>query len=153
MIAEIHNQRGIGAALRAGDGANVRISSTKNESFESEYVDTVVACDDVAGIVRRKSSLSGLAIVCYHLPLILHIRSRLSLRSYSKGARGLTIYILVLRIFTANSISLGPCPRDRDSGAIVTPFVQAVTYATRNFTTLGQLELLPPFTGASIQSL
>ncbi|KAL9426685.1 hypothetical protein AB3S75_033466 [Citrus x aurantiifolia] len=41
----------------------------------------------------------------------------------------------------------------RDSGAVVTPFVQVATYATRNFATLGQLELLPPFTGASIQSL
>ncbi|KAK9081454.1 hypothetical protein Sjap_026661 [Stephania japonica] len=40
-----------------------------------------------------------------------------------------------------------------DSGAVVTPFVQVATYATRNFATLGQLELLPPFTGASIQSL
>lgn len=39
-----------------------------------------------------------------------------------------------------------------DSGAVVTPFVQVATYATRNFATLGQLELLPPFTGASIQS-
>lgn len=34
-----------------------------------------------------------------------------------------------------------------DSGAVVTPFVQVATYATRNFATLGQLELLPPFTG------
>ena len=40
-----------------------------------------------------------------------------------------------------------------DSGAVVTPFVQVATYATRNFATLGQLELLPPFTGASIRSL
>ncbi|KAK1302339.1 hypothetical protein QJS10_CPB12g01120 [Acorus calamus] len=39
-----------------------------------------------------------------------------------------------------------------DSGAVVTPFVQVATYATRNFATLGQLELLPPFTGAYIQS-
>ena len=31
--------------------------------------------------------------------------------------------------------------------------MQVATYATRNFATLGQLELLPPFTGASIQSL
>ncbi|GAA0141064.1 hypothetical protein LIER_02295 [Lithospermum erythrorhizon] len=43
------------------------------------------------------------------------------------------------------------CRRER--GAVVTPFVQVATYATRNFATLGQLELLPPFTGASIQSL
>ncbi|KAG6412704.1 hypothetical protein SASPL_125389 [Salvia splendens] len=35
-----------------------------------------------------------------------------------------------------------------DSGAVVTPFVQVATYATRNFATLGQLELLPPFTGS-----
>ncbi|KAJ9556758.1 LOW QUALITY PROTEIN: hypothetical protein OSB04_011372 [Centaurea solstitialis] len=40
-----------------------------------------------------------------------------------------------------------------DNGAVVTPFVQVATYATRNFATLGQLELLLPFTGASIQSL
>ncbi|GER41698.1 transducin family protein / WD-40 repeat family protein [Striga asiatica] len=39
-----------------------------------------------------------------------------------------------------------------DSGAVVIPFVQVATNATRNFVTLGQLELLPPFAGVSIQS-
>jgi len=34
-----------------------------------------------------------------------------------------------------------------DSGAVVTPFMRVGTYPTRNFATLGQLELLPPFTG------
>uniref|UniRef100_A0A0E0HP00 Uncharacterized protein n=1 Tax=Oryza nivara TaxID=4536 RepID=A0A0E0HP00_ORYNI len=33
------------------------------------------------GILRQKSGLSGLVVVCHHLPPILHIRSRLSLRS------------------------------------------------------------------------
>ena len=37
-----------------------------------------------------------------------------------------------------------------DSGAIVTPFMRVATYATRNFATLGLLELQPPFTGLSI---
>ena len=36
--------------------------------------------------------------------------------------------------------------------AIVTPFVQVGTYPTRNFATLGPLQLRPPFTGASIHS-
>ena len=36
--------------------------------------------------------------------------------------------------------------------AIVTPFVQVGTYPTRNFATLGPLQLRPPFTGASIKS-
>ena len=40
-----------------------------------------------------------------------------------------------------------------DSGAIVTPFMRVATYATRNFATLGLLELQPPFTGLSIQCL
>ncbi|KAK8965443.1 hypothetical protein KSP40_PGU001365 [Platanthera guangdongensis] len=35
---------------------------------------------------------------------------------------------------------------------LVTQFVQVATYATRNLATLGQLELLQPFTGDSIQS-
>jgi len=37
-----------------------------------------------------------------------------------------------------------------DSGAVVTPFVQVGTYPTRNFATLGPLELRPPFTGPAI---
>ncbi|KAL0771117.1 LOW QUALITY PROTEIN: hypothetical protein Bca101_036268 [Brassica carinata] len=65
------------------------------------------------GTLRRKSGLSGLVFLCEDLPPILHIRSRLSLRSYSEGARGLTP--LVLRIFTENSISLGPRRRQRGS--------------------------------------
>jgi hypothetical protein len=40
-----------------------------------------------------------------------------------------------------------------DSGAVVTPFMRVATYATRNFATLGPLELRPPFTGPSIQSV
>lgn len=40
-----------------------------------------------------------------------------------------------------------------DSGAVVTPFMQDVNYTSRNFATLGQLELLPPFTGAFIRSI
>jgi hypothetical protein len=40
----------------------------------------------------------------------------------------------------------------RDSAQIVTPFVRVGTYPTRNFATLGPLELRPPFTGASVRS-
>ncbi len=40
----------------------------------------------------------------------------------------------------------------RDSRAIVTPFMQVATYATRNFATLEPLELRLPFTGALIRS-
>jgi len=39
----------------------------------------------------------------------------------------------------------------RDSEAVVTPFMQVATYATRNFATLGLLELQPPFTGCSTE--
>jgi len=45
------------------------------------------------------------------IPPILRNLSRLSMQSYSKGARGLTVWPLVLRIFTENSISLSPCWR------------------------------------------
>src|SRR6185437_12329268 len=38
----------------------------------------------------------------------------------------------------------------RDSAQLVTPFVRVGTYPTRNFATLGPLELRPPFTGASV---
>ena len=34
----------------------------------------------------------------------------------------------------------------RDSQAVVTPFMRDANYAPRNFATLGQLGLLPPFT-------
>jgi hypothetical protein len=40
----------------------------------------------------------------------------------------------------------------RDSGQVVTLFMQVGTYPTRGFATLGPLELRPPFTGASVQS-
>ena len=43
--------------------------------------------------------------------------------------------------------------RSGDSGAIVTPFMRVATYATRNFATLGLLELQPPFTGPSIRCM
>nr|VDD07424.1 unnamed protein product [Brassica oleracea] len=57
---------------------------------------------------------------------------------------GLSGLPLVLRIFTENSISLGPRRRQRGSRYTI----RAGRYlSTRNFATLGQLELLPPFTG------
>jgi len=34
----------------------------------------------------------------------------------------------------------------RDSGEVVTPFMQVETYSTRNFATFGPSELQPPFT-------
>jgi len=39
----------------------------------------------------------------------------------------------------------------RDSGEVVTPFMQVGTYPTRNFATLGPLWLQPPFTETYIQ--
>ena len=40
-----------------------------------------------------------------------------------------------------------------DSGEVVTPFMQVRTYLTRDFATLGPLDLRPPFTTLSIQSV
>ena len=40
----------------------------------------------------------------------------------------------------------------RDSGEVVTPFMQVGTYPTRNFATFGPSELQPPFTGDYFQS-
>jgi hypothetical protein len=40
----------------------------------------------------------------------------------------------------------------RDSAPLVTPFMQVGTYPTRNFATLGPLELRPPFTRALVGS-
>ena len=42
------------------------------------------------------------------LPPILHITVQISLPSYSKGSRGLSVLSRVDGIFTANSISLSP---------------------------------------------
>src|SRR5690349_25012654 len=39
----------------------------------------------------------------------------------------------------------------RDSAQVVMPFVRVGTYPTRNFATLGPLQLRPPFTGASVR--
>ena len=63
---------------------------------------------------------------------------------YSKGARGLSVQLYKsvsshLFRFHRNSI--------RDSGAVVTPFMQDGTYPSRNFATLGPSGLRPPFTG------
>lgn len=101
--------------------------------------------NDRLGILRRKSGLSGLVVVttytfdlCCHCEAIVKVHGVLpSSRWYSASSRRIQFH----------RVHVG------DSGAVVTPFVQVATYATRNFATLGQLELLPPFTGASIQSL
>ena len=44
----------------------------------------------------------------HSLPPILHMRFRNSLSSYSKGARGLSVWPRVEGIFTPNAISLSP---------------------------------------------
>jgi hypothetical protein len=51
----------------------------------------------------------------HSLPPILHGYSLIPLQSCSKGARGLSVYPRVLRIFTENSISLSRCWRQRGS--------------------------------------
>ena len=45
------------------------------------------------------------------LPPILHMHSPRSAPSYSKGPRGLSVLLRVVRIFTHNSISLSPLLR------------------------------------------
>ena len=52
-----------------------------------------------------------LAPLLQSLPPILHNSLLIPLQSYSKGARGLSVYPRVLRIFTENSISLSRCWR------------------------------------------
>ena len=49
------------------------------------------------------------------LPPILHIVTLSSLPSYSKGSRGLSVFLRVPGIFTENSNSLGICLRHRRS--------------------------------------
>ena len=56
-----------------------------------------------------------LAPALQRLPPILHKSSLAPLQSCSKGARGLSVYPRVLRIFTENSISLSRCWRQRGS--------------------------------------
>src|SRR6202521_5831429 len=60
---------------------------------------------------KRKGGISllppsELAPQLHRLPPMLHIPSLTPLQSCSKGARGLSVYPRVLRIFTENSISL-----------------------------------------------
>ena len=62
---------------------------------------------------RKKGGISRLAPPrlasrLQSLPPILHILNRRSLRSCSKGARGLSVLLRVAGIFTGNSISLSP---------------------------------------------
>ena len=69
---------------------------------------------------KRKGGISRLppyelAPILQRLPPILHIRSLVPLQSCSKGARGLSVWPRVLRIFTENSISLSWCWRQRGS--------------------------------------
>ena len=63
----------------------------------------------------------------------------------SKGARGLSVQLCKdasSRPFRFHRNSI------RDSGAVVTPFMQDGIYPSRNFATLGPSGLRPPFTGA-----
>ena len=52
-----------------------------------------------------------LAPLIQRLPPILHKFARISLSSYSKGSQGLSVLPQVHCVFTANSISLSPSPR------------------------------------------
>ena len=54
-----------------------------------------------------------LAPTLHRLPPILHTLHQNSLPSYSKGARGLTVWPRVLGICTENTISLSPSLRQR----------------------------------------
>ncbi len=54
---------------------------------------------------------SGLASQLQSLPPILHMYFPGSASSYSKGSQGLSVFPRVRSIFTANSISLSPPPR------------------------------------------
>ncbi len=56
-----------------------------------------------------------LALRLQSLPPILHKPTRMSLPSYSKGSRGLSVFPRVLGIFTEISISLSPWLRQRGS--------------------------------------
>src|SRR5436309_7911247 len=49
------------------------------------------------------------------LPPILHMQSRMPVQSYSTGARAVSVWPRVLRIFTGNSVSLSLCWRQRGS--------------------------------------
>jgi hypothetical protein len=57
----------------------------------------------------------SLATWLQRLPPILHMKTLKSLPSYSKGSRGLSVFLRVLGIFTENSISRGPWLRHRRS--------------------------------------
>ena len=52
-----------------------------------------------------------LANPLHSLPPILHMSYPESMLSYSKGARGLSVPLRVLGIFTETTISLSPSPR------------------------------------------
>ena len=58
---------------------------------------------------------SDLAAKLQRLPPILHIQTLSSLPSYSKGSRGLSVFLRVPGIFTENSNSLGIWLRHRRS--------------------------------------
>jgi hypothetical protein len=68
---------------------------------------------DQGGISR--TTPPKLAFRLQSLPPILHKPTRMSLPSYSKGSRGLSVLPRVLGIFTEISISLSPWLRQRGS--------------------------------------
>ena len=72
------------------------------------------------GIKSSKGGISRLtpqklAFSLHRLPPILHIKLLIPMQSYSKGARGLSVWPRVPRIFTGNPISLSWCWRQRGS--------------------------------------
>ena len=106
------------------------------------------------------------------LPPILYIIYQNPVSSYSKAPWGLSVLSQVTSIFTSTTISPGTLLRqlpnhyafragqnlpDKEfrylrTVQIITPFVRVRTYLTRNFATLGPLQLRPPFTGALVLS-
>src|SRR5689334_8810300 len=91
---------------------------------------------------------SQLALELHRLPPMLHKQNPNPIPGCSKGSG-------VFSSWCGKTASSPPLQFRRvplrDSTQVVTPFVRVGTYPTRNFATLGPLELRPPFTGASVR--
>ena len=77
---------------------------------------TLSSCSQELDNTHIKGGISRLAPLClatqlHSLPPILHMRSILSILSYSKGSRGLFVPFRVSGIFTATTISPSSWPR------------------------------------------
>ena len=100
-----------------------------------------------------------LAFQLQSLPPILHILNQTTVSGYSKGARGLSVLLQVVRIFTNNTISPSPplrqCPSrytiragrnlpDKEFRYLRTVIVTAAVYRGFN-SELRSYPLTPPF--------